>query len=150
MKTWLLASRPKTLTAAVAPILASSAWVYSLNATHNWHVAIYALLASLFIQVGTNLFNDAIDFKKGADTAERLGPKRMTAEGAVNYRQMMLAGVLCLALAVFCGLPLVLRGGWPILLIGIVSLLLAYAYTGGPFPWRIEDWAIYLLFSFLD
>jgi 1,4-dihydroxy-2-naphthoate octaprenyltransferase len=134
IKTWIQAARPKTLTAAVAPIVASSAWVYSTDSEVRSSIVILALLASLFIQVATNFFNDALDFKKGADGRDRLGPQRLTATGVVNYRSMFHMALGSLALALLCGIPLVMQGGLPILYIGIAALFLAYAYTGGPFP----------------
>ncbi len=131
---WILAFRPKTLTAALIPIVVGSA--LASQHPHGWQlwVSVCALLSALFIQIATNLFNDAIDFKKGADNANRLGPKRVTQSGMIESRQVMWAGFFCLLLALGFGLPLVVRGGWPIIGIGVVSLALAYAYTGGPFP----------------
>jgi 1,4-dihydroxy-2-naphthoate octaprenyltransferase len=133
-KFWFLAARPKTLTAAVVPVVASAAWVYSTGHEHTLMISVLALLSSLFIQIATNLFNDALDFKKGADDSNRLGPVRMTASGSIQYRAMIRAAIVSLALALICGIPLVIHGGLPILAIGLVSLILAYAYTGGPFP----------------
>lgn len=134
IKFWLLAFRPKTLTAAVAPILASVALVSCLGYPIIWWIPVTALMASLFIQIATNLVNDAKDFKKGADTEERLGPKRVTAGGVFTYESVMRMAFVFFGLAVACGIPLVLRGGTPIFVIGIASLVCGYAYTGGPFP----------------
>jgi 1,4-dihydroxy-2-naphthoate octaprenyltransferase len=92
------------------------------------------LICAIFIQIATNYFNDAIDHAKGADTAERLGPVRATSAGLLSARAMMTGGTVFLILAAVLAIPLVLHGGWPILALGIVSLFLAYAYTGGPFP----------------
>jgi 1,4-dihydroxy-2-naphthoate octaprenyltransferase len=89
---------------------------------------------AVLIQIATNYFNDAIDHAKGADTAERLGPTRVTSSGLLAPRAVMRGGVICLALAVVLSIPLVLHGGWPIVVIGVFSLFFAYAYTGGPFP----------------
>jgi 1,4-dihydroxy-2-naphthoate octaprenyltransferase len=88
----------------------------------------------VLIQIATNYFNDAIDHAKGADTAERIGPTRVTSSGLLAPRTVMTGGAACLALAVVLSIPLVLHGGWPIVVIGIFSLFFAYAYTGGPFP----------------
>jgi 1,4-dihydroxy-2-naphthoate polyprenyltransferase len=133
-QTWLLAFRPKTLTAAVVPVLVGTAVVYSSGSQILWWVSALALLASVFIQIATNLLNDAIDFKKGADTHERIGPKRVTQSGLISPRTVMLGGFAFLMLALACGIPLVMQGGWPIFVIGVVSVFLAYGYTGGPFP----------------
>jgi 1,4-dihydroxy-2-naphthoate octaprenyltransferase len=93
-----------------------------------------ALICAILIQIATNYFNDAIDHAKGADTAERIGPVRATSAGLLSPRAMMTGGAVCLIIAAVLAIPLVLHGGWPILALGFVSLFLAYAYTGGPFP----------------
>lgn len=134
LKSWLLASRPKTLTAAVVPIVAATSLVHVLGFGVKWWVSGLALLASLFIQIGTNFVNDALDFKKGADTETRIGPQRVTASGHFSYRTVMMAAGLCFFLAMLCGVPLVIEGGLPILGIGLLSLFFGYGYTGGPFP----------------
>lgn len=130
MINWILAFRPKTLTAAVVPILVGSA----LSEAPQYWIAGLALLASLFIQIATNLVNDAKDFQKGADTEERIGPRRVTQAGVFTSKQVLLGAYFFFALAVLTGLPLVIHGGWPILVIGLFSLVAGYSYTGGPFP----------------
>jgi 1,4-dihydroxy-2-naphthoate octaprenyltransferase len=131
---WVSAFRPKTLTAAVVPIIAGTALVKALGYPVLWWISSLALLASLFIQIGTNLVNDAMDFKKGADKETRLGPRRVTQAGIFSGRAVLAGGGLCFALAIACGIPLVVHGGWPIVLIGLVSVACGYAYTSGPFP----------------
>jgi 1,4-dihydroxy-2-naphthoate octaprenyltransferase len=88
----------------------------------------------VLIQIATNFINDALDFKKGADTAERLGPVRVTAAGLLRPETVMSAAWVCLMGAALCGIPLLIRGGWPMLVIGVASIVAAYAYTGGPYP----------------
>ncbi len=134
MKAWFLALRPKTLTAALVPVVVATALVKANGYEVQWWISITALLASFFIQIATNLINDAIDFDKGADTATRTGPTRVTQSGLLTRNQVMTGGFVCLAVALALGIPLVLLGGWPIVAIGVVSLFLAYSYTGGPFP----------------
>jgi 1,4-dihydroxy-2-naphthoate octaprenyltransferase len=95
---------------------------------------VLAAASAVFIQTATNLFNDAIDHAKGADTAERLGPLRVTSAGLLPARRVMTGAVLCLVVASLLALPLLWRGGWVILGIGVASLLCAWLYTGGPFP----------------
>ncbi len=131
---WILALRPKTLTAALVPVVVATALVQAEGVPVLWWVSIVTLVASLLIQVATNLINDAIDFEKGADTAERVGPVRVTQSGMLTAQQVKLGAGVCLAAAFLLGIPLVLQGGWPIMLIGLLSLTMAYAYTGGPFP----------------
>jgi len=133
MNPWILAARPRTLGAAVIPVLAGTALAFAADAFDPF-LTLLILAAAVLIQIATNYFNDALDHAKGADTAERLGPTRATSSGLLSARAMMTGGVLCLILATAFAVPLVLRGGWPILALGLLSLLLAYAYTGGPFP----------------
>lgn len=134
LQSWMMAFRPKTLTAAVVPIIGATALVSALQHTVQLWISIYALLASLFIQVGTNLVNDAVDFKKGADTEKRIGPQRVTQSGLFSPRVVMGAATFFFLLAIICGVPLVLHGGWPIVVIGVISVCCGYAYTAGPFP----------------
>jgi 1,4-dihydroxy-2-naphthoate polyprenyltransferase len=134
IKNWLMAFRPKTLTACLVPVIVATALVKALHLPIDSEVVLYALLASFLIQIGTNLVNDAVDFKKGADTEKRIGPQRVTQSGLFTYRQVMLAAGLCFLLAVLCGVPLVMKGGTSIIVIGILSVLMGYAYTMGPVP----------------
>jgi 1,4-dihydroxy-2-naphthoate octaprenyltransferase len=100
----------------------------------HWPTFFYALFGAVFIQIGTNLVNDAIDFKRGADTAERVGPLRVTQAGLLGADAVMRGAYVCFFLAALCGIPLIMRGGWPLLIIGVASIIAAYAYTGGPYP----------------
>lgn len=134
MKHWILAFRPKTLTAAIVPILVGTQLVRALGyPVHLW-ISAFALLASIFIQIGTNLINDAMDFKKGADTEQRIGPSRITQKGHASFQKVYGLGIFFFLLAMAFGIPLVIQGGWPIVMIGVFSVLCGYAYTGGPFP----------------
>jgi 1,4-dihydroxy-2-naphthoate polyprenyltransferase len=132
---WLLAARPKTLTASLAPIILGIGLADSFAPTPiAFGLVALALGSALCIQIGTNLVNDASDFEKGADTAERLGPRRVTQSGLLEGRQVMIGAALFFLLATVLGVPLVLAGGIPILVIGVLSLVAGYAYTAGPFP----------------
>lgn len=131
---WWQAFRPKTLTAALIPVAVGTALTISHGEMVKWWITLFAALSATFIQIGTNLVNDALDHKKGADTSERLGPTRVTSSGLMSYRKVMWAAVIAFLFALVFGLPLVLYGGWPIVVIGVISLFLGYAYTGGPFP----------------
>ena len=99
-----------------------------------WWPALAALLAAMLIQIGTNLYNDVGDFERGADTAERLGPPRATAQAWLSARAVRRGARAAFALALLMGAALVAWGGWPILLIGIASLISGWAYTGGRWP----------------
>ncbi len=130
---WWLAIRPRTLPAAAAPVLVGSALAFH-DAVFQPLPALAALLGALLLQIGANLANDVFDFKKGADTAERLGPPRVTAMGLLTPNQVLLGMCIALGLAALIGLYLVWVGGWVILAIGVLSIICAVAYTGGPFP----------------
>src|SRR5713226_6851271 len=123
MRIWLLAARPATLPAAVVPVLVgSAAALHGLHQFNQW-VLIPTLLVALLIQIGTNFANDVFDFRRGADTADRLGPLRVTHAGLVSPRQVLNATCLTFSTALLIGLYLVTIGGWPIMLIGPVCLL---------------------------
>lgn len=130
---WLQAFRLKTLTAAVVPIAAATALVSINDHSIEWSLVAFMLTAAISIQIATNLFNDAIDFKKGADKI-RTGPVRVTQAGIFDIRTVYLAAIGFCLIALASGVPLVLRGGWPLVAIGLSSLFLAYGYTGGPVP----------------
>ena len=128
---WLQATRPKTLPAALCPVLIGAAMAYDVGSVA-WVVLAATFLSALLIQIGTNYANDYFDYKKGADTADRVGPRRATAAGLVTPRQMALATALAFTLAAAFGLYLVRVGGWPILVIGLLSLTCGVLYTAGP------------------
>lgn len=130
---WLTA-RPKTLSASVVPVVVGSALVWSVGEKPKLCITLLALFSAIFIQIGTNFINDALDFIKGADGANRLGEARATQQGWFSHKSVLAIGIGCFGLAVLLGIPLVWYGGWPIFTIGIVSVAMGYAYTGGPFP----------------
>lgn len=131
---WFFAVRPKTLGIALAPVLAGSVLAWHETAHGSWPTFFITLFAALMIQVGTNLYNDAVDFERGTDTPERLGPKRATAAGWFSSGQVKRAAFISFSLAFLSGIPLVWIGGWAIVIIGLVSLVAGYGYTGGPKP----------------
>jgi 1,4-dihydroxy-2-naphthoate octaprenyltransferase len=131
---WVLASRPKTLAAAVTPVLIGGALAYGGPLPLHWPSLVCALLSAVCIQIGTNYINDALDFKKGADTHARLGPLRVTQAGLLSAEAVMRGAYVAFIFAAAFGAPLIVRGGWPILVVGIASIAAAYAYTGGPYP----------------
>ena len=127
---WLAASRPKTLFAAVAPVVLGACLAAADGAFHAL-AALCALLGAVFIQVGTNFANDVADFERGADTDARKGPLRVTHAGLVSPRQVRVATVVAFGLAFVAGGYLIARGGWPILALGLVSIASGVAYTFG-------------------
>ena len=133
MSAWIQAIRPKTLFASVAPVLLGTALAFSESAG-NLAAAIAALIGAVCIQIGTNLANDYWDAKKGADTGERLGPVRVTASGLISPKKVFAGMVVFFSIATVAGIFLVLRAGWPVVAIGVVSIVLGILYTAGPFP----------------
>lgn len=130
---WLMASRPPTLVAAVVPVAVGAACAAVFDGLRPGPTLV-ALLGAIWIQIGTNFANDVFDFEKGADTGERLGPTRAVQAGLLTPRQMRRGMVVAFALAVLCGVYLTWVAGWPLVAIGIASILSGIAYTGGPYP----------------
>ena len=152
IKKIIAAFRPKTLTAALVPCLAGSALYYGLHQSIDFQVLCFALISSFCIQIGTNLVNDSVDFKKGADTSERIGPERITASGILSAKTVMLIAGFFFLLAVLFGLPLVFKGGLPIIILGLISVFMGYSYTAGPFPLAylgLGDLFVVLFFGFV-
>ena len=130
LKVWLWAARPKTLWAAFSPVLVGVAMAAADHAVHPLS-AVLAMLGAVLIQIGTNFYNDYADFEKGADTSERKGPLRVTMAGLVRPEAMKRATLVTFALAVAAGGYLMWRGGWPIVIIGVSSILFGVLYTAG-------------------
>lgn len=131
---WWTAIRPRTLSMAATPVLLGSALAWADGAAPLWPVFVVTLLCALLIQIGTNLHNDVADFERGADRPDRIGPLRVTAAGWATPQSVRRAAALSFGLALSLGLLLVWQGGWPILAIGICSLIAGWAYSGGPYP----------------
>ena len=142
-----MAARPRTLPAAVAPVLVGTALAQTRGSTDLIAFAA-AMLGALFIQVGTNLSNDYSDARRGADTEDRLGPVRVTAGGLVPPRQVLVATYLSFAAAVLCGIYLIAVAGPVLLLIGAASILAGILYTGGPRPYGYEGLGEIFVFLF--
>lgn len=133
LKHWILAARPKTLWAGICPVIIGTVLAAG-NGFFHWQSALAALAAALLIQIGTNFANDYFDFMKGADTKDRLGPVRATQAGLISPQAMKTAFIVTFVFAFLIGLYLIIRGGWPIVMIGLCSILCGILYTGGPFP----------------
>lgn len=148
---WLSATRPRSLTAAVAPFLVGSALgVSSEGGAANWAHASLLLLAYLLIQIGTNLVNDACDFERGADRDDRVGPRRVTQSGVFAPRLVRRAGVACFLLAAVAILPPIRAQGRPLLLLLLSACAAGYLYTGGPYPYGYRgggDLAVIAMFG---
>lgn len=133
LKAWLLASRPKTLAAAIVPVLVGTA-VAVADGTFAAPAALAALVGASLIQIGTNFANDYFDAKSGADNEDRLGPTRVVQAGLIEPSAVKTATFVTFGLSALVGAYLIWVGGWPILAIGVASILSGLAYTGGPYP----------------
>ncbi len=144
---WLVAARPRTLPAAIAPVLVGTALAVSED--HFKALAfVAALVGSVFIQIGTNLSNDLSDARRGADTEDRLGPVRVTAGGLMPPRRVLIGTYVAFGVAVACGIYLTAEAGWEILVIGIASIVAGVLYTGGPRPYGYEGLGEIFVFLF--
>jgi 1,4-dihydroxy-2-naphthoate octaprenyltransferase len=136
VRIWFNAARPRTLPAAIAPVLVGTAVAYSnADGMPRWDGFIAALLASVLIQIGTNLANDYSDAKRGADSTDRLGPVRVTSAGLVTPKRVLRATWAAFGLSILIGLYLAWLAGPVILLVGAVSIAAGALYTGGPRPY---------------
>jgi len=130
---WMLATRPRTLPAAVSPVMVGTAMAVA-DGKFEFMPAFAALLGALLLQIGVNLANDYFDFKKGIDTSERLGPVRVTQSGLISPDRVRLAMIVIFSGAFAVGLYLTAVAGWPVLAGGMACILASLAYSGGPFP----------------
>jgi 1,4-dihydroxy-2-naphthoate octaprenyltransferase len=133
-RVWWTAIRPRTLSLAVSPVLVGTALAWAEGNALHWPALLAAMACALLIQIGTNLHNDVVDFERGNDRPDRVGPLRVTAAGWVSPRAMHRVTAWTFGLAALLGLYLVWLGGWLILLAGVASLLAGWAYSGGPRP----------------
>ncbi|MEX2655599.1 MAG: 1,4-dihydroxy-2-naphthoate polyprenyltransferase [Acidimicrobiia bacterium] len=134
MRDWLAAARPRTLPAAIAPVLVGSG-LAAYDGVYRNDSFLLALAGALAIQVAANFANDVSDAGRGADTPDRVGPTRMVATGRISPRAMWGATGAALLVAVAAGVGLVLIAGWPIVVIGLASILAMLTYVGGPLPY---------------
>ncbi|MGI8805940.1 MAG: 1,4-dihydroxy-2-naphthoate polyprenyltransferase [Thermoleophilaceae bacterium] len=143
----MVAARPRTLPAAVAPVAVGTALAGS-EGTFRPLAFAAALIGSVFIQVGTNLSNDYSDARRGADTEDRLGPVRVTAGGLMPPRHVLVGTYLAFGVAVAAGLYLAAVAGAELLLVGVASILAGVLYTGGPRPYGYEGLGELFVFLF--
>ncbi len=131
---WWMAIRPKTLPASIVPVIMGTAIAIKHNSFHLF-LSLTTIICAILIQIGTNLVNDYSDFKNGTDDEKRIGPVRVTQAGLVTVNQMKNSIYFVLFLIIISSIVLILRGGIPIIIIGILSLLAGYFYTGGSSPY---------------
>ncbi len=147
LQIWILAARPKTLPAAAAPVIVGVGTALA-EGVFRAGPATAALLGALLIQIGTNFANDYFDFLKGADNEARLGPTRVTQAGLLAAREVAAGMWIAFGLASLAGMYLIFQAGWPVLLIGLASILAGIAYTGGPFPFGYHGLGDFFVFVF--
>lgn len=133
MNPWILAIRPRTLPAAIGPLLVGNMLAIA-NEKFSWLIAITSMLCAVLLQIAVNLANDYFDFKNGIDTEERLGPTRVTQSGMIAPEKVRNGMILSLVLAVLVGFYLISHGGWPIAILAVATVLGALGYSGGPYP----------------
>lgn len=131
--TWIAAARLHTLPAAVVPVAVGTACAAASGGVA-WGPALAALAGALAIQIGTNFANDVFDAERGADGADRIGPLRAVSAGLISARAMKRAMIAAFGVATALGVTLVAVAGWPVVAIGVASILSGVAYTGGPWP----------------
>jgi 1,4-dihydroxy-2-naphthoate octaprenyltransferase len=133
VEVWVLAARPKTLPAALAPVLVGTAVAWAAGGFRAGPAAA-AALGALLLQIGSNLANDVFDFERGADREGRTGPLRVTQAGLLTPSQVRAGMAIVFGLALLVGIYLTMKAGWPVIVIGLAAIAAAIAYTGGPFP----------------
>lgn len=149
LRPWLLAARPATLWASVAPVLVGSGLAWGQEAFRADAFAV-ALAAAVLINIGANFANDVSDARRGADGPARIGPTRAVASGLIGPRAMWGGVAVVFGLAALGGIYLTVIAGWPVLVIGATSLAAALAYTGGPFPYgyrALGEAAVFVFFG---
>ena len=133
LKYWIEAARLNTLSASISPVLIATAFAHYENSFQSM-VFLYCLAFAVLSQIGSNYANDYLDSKKGADTKDRTGPRRLVSSGILSERAMRIASIVVLATAFLIGLNLIQFGGYGLLIVGIASVFFAWCYTGGPYP----------------
>lgn len=131
---WFIAFRPKTLSAGFICVLLGGAFGYYTSGTLSWTLTLSCLFSVIFIQIAANLINDAIDGRKGRDTEKRKGFLRVTQQGIFSYKTVMIGAFVFILLSLLSALPVFYEEGWPFILLGVICVFFAYAYSGGPFP----------------
>lgn len=147
IESWILASRPKTLLAAVVPVMVGSALAISQN-KFTLILSLIALLCAILIQVGTNFTNDLYDYLKGSDNEDRVGPQRVLASGLISPTEMKFGIITVFGFAFLFGLYLVFSAGIVILILGVLSIIAGVAYTAGPYPLAYNGLGDVFVFTF--
>lgn len=147
VKAWILAARPKTLTAAITPVLVGMA-LAAMDGHFHWLPALICCLFAGLMQIAANLINDLFDFLKGTDREDRLGPERACAQGWISPKAMKTGMIVTVSLACLIGCTLLLFAGWELILVGALCVLFAFLYTMGPYPLSYHGWGDVLVVIF--
>ena len=148
LKAWVLAARPKTLSAALIPVATATAMAYAHH-TMKWQAALLCALFAILMQIASNFINDLYDFNKGTDTAERLGPKRACAQGWITPRAMRIGIIIMLIAASITGLSLISFGGWWLVGLGASCIVFAFLYTTIMSYHGLGDLLVWVFFGFV-
>lgn len=147
VRVWVLASRPKTLVGALIPVAIATSLAYT-DGVLNWIPALLCTVFACLMQISANLINDLFDYRKGADKEDRIGPERALAQGWISPKAMKAGIVIVMIAACIAGSFLLFYGGWWLIFVGIVCLIFAYLYTGGPYPLAYYGWGDLLVILF--
>lgn len=150
-KAWIDATRPRTLPASAAPVVAATAYA-CYDGVVEWGAALLCLLFALLAQIASNMGNDYYDYKKGGDSPNRVGPQRAVVSGLISPQAMLIATMLVLAAACCVGLGLVAYGGWQLIPVGVIIAIFALAYSAGPFPlsrYGLGDVTVFIFFGLI-
>jgi 1,4-dihydroxy-2-naphthoate octaprenyltransferase len=148
LRVWLLAIRPATLPAAVGPVLVGLGAAIGSGAAFRFDAAVACLAVALLLQIAANLANDLADFRRGADTPDRMGPVRVAAAGLMTERRLEVGIAVVIAVSAVFGLYLALIGGIGMLVLGALAVVSALAYTGGPWPYGYRGLGEVFVFAF--
>lgn len=150
-KAWIEATRPRTLPASAAPVVAATAYAW-YDGVVVWGAALLCLLFALLAQIASNMGNDYFDYKKGSDTPDRVGPQRAVVSGLISPRAMLISTLTVLFMACCVGLGLVYYGGWQLIPVGAIIAIFALAYSAGPFPLSrhgLGDFTVFVFFGII-
>ena len=133
IKNWISAARPRTLPTSIAPVILATTYSWQ-DGKADWKVFTICMLFALAAQIASNFANDYFDYKHGSDKPNRVGPRRAVASGDIKPKTMLRATIITLLLASVLGCMLIPIGGWPLIVLGVIIILFALAYSAGPYP----------------
>lgn len=153
LQAWLIAVRLRTLPIPSISVIVGTALAWSMHGRFSLPLFLSPLLVGWFVTLGTNLINDALDFKKGGDPLNRFGHTKVIRAGLLSQRAVLIGGLACFALAILFGIPMMLKAGWVMALIIVLSTVCGYCYTGGPYPWSyngVSEIFIFVFYGFVS